>query len=244
MLTFFVRMRSILFCSTVFLLAGSVAKAQTTEPTTPVAATPAKPHYWGVQIGYSNHHLSGSEVDYFTRQSTGYYGTYPAENRPAEAVTVGVLARQQLLRVLWLQEELNYVRKGGQMANGIFSDQEPISIHYLQIPLLLHLQVPSTGQLALFVQGGGVLNFALNERKINPNYYSSGNAYTNNNIVPGVALGGGLLWKQSERLAFSLTGRYSPDLGDFFVRSYNGTDYTLRHQGFTITGGVLFGAKQ
>ncbi|MDU0369952.1 porin family protein [Hymenobacter endophyticus] len=232
-------MRPFLFCSTALLVVSNLTvQAQTSEP---VAAPTVVKSYWGFQGGYSNHHLSGSEVDLFFNQP--FYSPDPKENRPAEAATVGLVMRQRLYKVLWLQEELNYVRKGGQMGGGALSDQSPVSIHYLQIPLLLHVQGPDAGPLAVFLQGGAVLNVALNKREINSAYYYPGNTYTDNTLIPGLAVGGGIAWQHSKHRMFSLTARYSPDLRDFFVR-YFLKDYTLRHQGFTVTGGVLFGSKQ
>lgn len=199
--------------------------------------------FFGGQAGYSRHTLSGSDVDFHMDRSSYYGPALHPKNHPSQGLTVGVVARQQLYKVLWLQEELNYVRKGGQLTDAGFYDDAPIIINYVQLPLLLHLQVPETGQFALHVQAGAVANAALNERKMDSRYYAPGNTYTNNSLILAPAIGGGLSWQQ-ERYNYFLNFRYSADPKDFFQRRYAGTDYTLRHKGILLTAGVLIGSAK
>ncbi|WP_245744813.1 PorT family protein [Hymenobacter actinosclerus] len=155
-------------------------------------------------------------------------------------MTLGLVARQQLYKALWLQQELNYVRKGGQLTGAGFYDEDPIVINYVQVPVLLHVQLPIAGALAVYAQGGGVLNLGLNSRRINPQYYAGGNKYGTNPLILAPAVGAGLAWQQPQR-SYYLNFRYSADSRDFFERSYGGKDYTLRNKGITLTAGVLFG---
>ncbi|MBC6699959.1 outer membrane beta-barrel protein [Hymenobacter puniceus] len=222
-----------------FLLAAApgIATAQATPTTTP----PTEYRTWvGIQAGYSRHELSGSEVDFKMRIYNAGYGPLQGTNHPLEWFTVGAVVRRQLHSVLFLQGELNYVRKGGQMTDTGFYDQDPIVINYLQLPVLLRLAVPVAGPVGVHLEGGAALNLALNEREINQRYYAPANVYTHNGAILSPAVGGGLDWRQG-RHAYSLNFRYSPDTHDFFQREFMGTAYTLRHSGYTATLGVLFG---
>lgn len=226
----------LLLISYLLAAAHSVAMAQTTT-----ASTAPEYRTWvGVQAGYSRHELSGSEVDFTLQPYNAGYGPLQGKNRPLEWFTVGAVVRRQLHSVLFLQGELNYVRKGGQMTGTAFYDQDPIVVNYLQLPVLLRLVVPVVGPVGVHLEGGAALNLALNEREINTRYYAPANVYTHNAAILSPAVGGGLDWQQG-RHAYSLNFRYAPDTRDFFQREFAGTAYTLRHSGYTATLSVLFG---
>ncbi|MBG8556387.1 hypothetical protein [Hymenobacter guriensis] len=189
---------------------------------------------FGFHVGYSQFHLSGSDADLRTQYSE-------ISNQPLRSITAGIAGRQQLFSVLYLQEELNYVSKGGQFKNSIFiSDKDPIIIRYLEAPVTLRLMLPTLEGLFIHVEGGAALNIALNQREINLNNYVPNTTFEQPNFIVAPVLGAGLDFQYHQQI-FSLDMRRTWDTKDFFSRSFGSSEYSFRHQGFTITAGMLLG---
>lgn len=227
------------------LLALLIPQASSAQEVTPPITLAARDFtsFLGFQAGYSYYTMVGTEADFFVNPSAVGYSSLPnGHQTPAQWFTCGLIVRRRLLGNLALQGELNYVRKGGQLKNEAFYERTLVAVNYVQVPVLLHLNVPIAGAFSLHAEGGAGLNLALNERKVETRYHAPSTTYVHNAVLLAPTVGAGAAWQQQRR-SYYLTFRYSSDTRAFYQRQYNGTDFALRHRGATVTAAVLFGRQ-
>ena len=188
----------------------------------------------GFRKGYSRHELRGSEVDFRTPLG--------ATSTAVDGFTVGLLVRGQLYRRLALQGEMVYVRKGGRLSGVNIGNDDSYIVDYLQIPVVLNLAIAKLNQLSFHLEAGYAANLAMSGPEINKQSYSTGNEFEDKGLVFAPVGGAEVVWNQPKRSYF-LHFRYSQDPSGFYRRTFQNQQYALRHSGFSLTVGALFGVR-
>lgn len=188
----------------------------------------------GFRVGYSRYQLRGSEVDF--RAPMGIM------NAAVNGFTASLLVRGQLYRRLALQGEMVYVCKGGYLNSAGIGKDDSYIVDYLQIPLVLNLAVAKLHQLSLHLEAGYAASLAMSGPEINKQSYAIGNDFEDKGVVFAPVGGAEVAWNQPKRSYF-LHFRYSQDPDAFYRRTFQNQQYALRHSGFSITAGALFGVR-
>jgi opacity protein-like surface antigen len=149
----------------------------------------------------------------------------------------GGLASIPLSPMVSLQPEFMFVTKGADV-EVVGENLGYIALNYLEVPVLLRVDVPVTGSVAPFIVAGPALGFVLSARFVNNDGDTENLEDDIDDLDLGFILGGGLGIPLSSGGLFEIEVRYEHGLSD--INDDRDFDVDMKNRAFFILGGYRF----
>jgi opacity protein-like surface antigen len=182
---------------------------------------------FGVKLGLTVTNFGGEDADDL--------GFLDFENKLGFAA--GALMNIPLSPMVSLQPELMFVTKGAEVE--IFGRNEGyLSLNYLEIPVLVRVDVPVAANVAPFVVAGPALGFLLSAKAVDRNGNTDNIKDDFENVDLGFIVGGGLGIPLSSGGVIDIEVRYEVGLAD--INDDRNFNVELENRAFFILGGYRF----
>lgn len=183
--------------------------------------------------------IKGGGTLYSITTEFGGFGEESTDSKIGFAA--GLYVEKPFSDLLSLQVEGLFVQKGGEEEGGEFFDDEEITLSYVDIPVLLRVNIPLDGTAQPYVYGGGYLGYLL-DASANDEDISE----FLNDFNYGLAFGAGVSFGM-----LSLDIRYDLGLGNIYDDSafddlgefgdfFGGAGIEATTSGLMLTAGISF----
>ncbi len=153
--------------------------------------------------------------------------------------TGGLYVNKPLSDMFSLQFEALFVQKGGEDSDMDFGDDK-LTLSYVDIPVLLKVNIPLDGDITPYVYGGGFAGYLIDASSDeNGETFDVGDAFDDLNY--GVAFGAGVSFGM-----FNVDVRYDMglanimDMDDEFGDMFGAGGIEVSTKGFMVTAGISF----
>ena len=153
--------------------------------------------------------------------------------------TGGLFVEKPFSDMFSLQFEALFVQKGGEDSDEVWGD-ESLTLSYVDIPVLLKVNIPLDGDTTPYVYGGGFFGYLIDaSEEANGETHDIGEFFNDFNY--GVAFGAGVSFGM-----FNLDVRYDMGLAnivdedDEFGDIFGDGGFEVNTKGFMVTAGITF----
>lgn len=160
----------------------------------------------------------------------------------------GIFMEKPLNEYLSIQPEVNFIQKGGSESDNDelvdFSDED-VTLSYIDVPLLLKINIPLDGGISPFITAGGYVGYLL-DAKVDFGGEQEDISDEVKDISYGLLFGVGANFGKffvEARYDYGLSNIFDDDLfGDELDGEFDdfGFDFKVRNSGITIAVGVMF----
>ncbi len=168
----------------------------------------------------------------------------------------GIFMEKPLNEFLSIQPEINFIQKGGSESDGGVDDfvefeDEDVTLSYIDVPLLLKINIPLEGNLSPFITAGGYVGYLL-DAKVKFDGTVEDISDDVKDISYGLLFGAGVNFGNffvELRYDYGLSNIFDTDLfdedlnGDFdddFGFGDIGFDVSIRNRGLSLAVGIMF----
>ncbi len=200
---------------------------------------------FGLKGGLTFYKISGElSVDFM-----GFSETETFDSGTRMGFHGGIFMEKPLNEFLSIQPEINFVQKGGSESDSDdlvdFSDED-VTLSYIDVPLLLKVNIPLDGNVSPFLTAGGYIGYLL-DAKAEFGDVTEDISDEVKDISYGLLFGVGANFGNffvEARYDYGLSNIFDNDLfddelngGDFDDINF---DFKVRNSGFSIAVGVMF----
>lgn len=175
---------------------------------------------FGPKLGYTNSTLNGNDV--------------PNGANSLSGITGGFFFKANANEVVAIQPEILYAQRGATTTTDTDPDGLTLGVDYLQVPLLIKVQIPTAGAIYPFVYAGPYGAFEL-DNNFNATILNGGIGINSNADVHdfdyGGIVGAGMDF-QLDNLFIGFDARY--DIGMSQIVEIDNTDQDMKNRAFTI----------
>ncbi len=191
----------------------------------------------GFRLGSTNYTMYGSEVEF--REKNG------AKLTSRTGIEIATEVRFDVYKYFYGTVGASLLQKGGHIAGGNWTYQDPVELNYISLPVLLGISPIKTKPFTFSLEAGLAYNYLLSyentySKDVVTGYYSN-----QNNKGFSKVFGGEVSTDAINSVTLFLNYRKTEDLNFFHERVYslNNTNKELWNRGYSISFGVRLKGK-